>query len=240
MANVDIETTKITGSAVVNVGRTASVFRVPPYNTRVRPRRVAQGAPPRLRWPRRRAGALAGIAFGLLANAADVAAEPSPGASAAPTAPSARFATPAARPSWDLDGTYVWLGPMGAATWTAAPRDRRESAWDSAFGADLAVMRVRERESLGVIGGSAGANRSARQGGRLWLDAVIGTALAGHMVGASAGPILELSSDRHPTFGGSIRLWAYVGIAPFARFGVVGSSAFMEIGVHFPLPVLRR
>lgn len=236
MANVDIETTKIAGPDVVNVGCTASVFGVPQYTTRVQPRRVGLRASPRHHGARNLTATVVGMALGWLL-VRDVAAEPLP-ASPAATAP--RFATPVARPMWDLDGTYLWLGPVGAATWTAAPRERSESAWDSAFGADLAVVRVREHAPLGVIGGSAGASRSARHGGRLWLDAVIGTALAGHMVGASAGPIVALSDDRHPQFGGSIRIWGYAGIAPYARFGVVGSSAFMEIGIHFPLPVLRR
>lgn len=170
----------------------------------------------------------------------------SPGAAADPlargpaTIPPTTIATPALRPSWDLDGTYVWLGPVGAATWSDAAGTNTGSAWDSAFGADLAIVRVRERNTIGALGVSTGANRSTRDDGRLWLDAVIGTAIAGHMVGVSAGPILGLSANHHPRLGASMRIWGFVGIAPYARLGVVGSSAFLELGMQIPLPVLRR
>src|SRR4029079_6022047 len=45
----------------------------------------------------------------------------------APVAPQPIVVAPAAhRPSWDLDGTYLWLGPIGAASFLAH--------WDSTFG----------------------------------------------------------------------------------------------------------
>jgi hypothetical protein len=138
-------------------------------------------------------------------------------------------------PSEDLDGFYVWLGPVGAAS-------RVDAAWDSTFGADLSIVRVREGAALGVIGASAGASRwSERGGGRVWLDGVIGTRLGGRMYGASAGPILELSELAHPRLGGSAGVWAFFGVAPFARLGVVGGlGPFVEVGVHLTLPVFRR
>src|SRR5439155_8348474 len=57
-------------------------------------------------------------------------------------APSAMRPLP---PSWDLDGLYLWLGPIGAAGWQG-------SSWDSTFGGDATVVRVREHESLGAVG----------------------------------------------------------------------------------------
>lgn len=139
------------------------------------------------------------------------------------------------RPSWDLDGLYLWLGPTGAASHV-------DGQWDSTFGAQLAVVRVRERSALGAIGGAFGASRwTERGGGRLWLDAVAGTRLGGRMVGATAGAILELGELNHPRPGGSIGLWAFVGVTPFARVGVVEDlGTFAEIGVHIALPVIRR
>ncbi len=139
------------------------------------------------------------------------------------------------RPSWDLDGTYLWLGPTGAAS-------HIDETWDSTFGAHAAVLRIREREALGTIGVAAGATLwTERAGGRLWLDLVVGTRLAGKMVGVTAGPIVELADLAHPRVGGSVGVWGFFGITPFARVGVVHElGAFAEIGIHIALPVLRR
>jgi hypothetical protein len=149
-------------------------------------------------------------------------------------APPAIGTTPFA-PMWDLDGFYIWLGPTGAAS-------RVDATWDSTIGADLAVLRIREGELFGAIGGSLGASRwTERGGGRIWLDAIAGTRVLGRMVGVSGGPILELSDLAHPRVGASIGVWAFVGITPFARIGTVQElGAFGEIGIHIALPVYRR
>lgn len=138
-------------------------------------------------------------------------------------------------PSSDLDGIYVWLGPVGAASYV-------DHAWDSTFGADLAVIVVREHEALGAYGVTVGGSRwSARGGGRVWVDGLAATHLLGHMIGASLGPILEVSDLAHPRFGGSIGVWGFAGITPFARVGVVSElGMFAELGIHIDLPVLRR
>ena len=139
------------------------------------------------------------------------------------------------RPSWDLDGLYLWLGPTGAAS-------HIDATWDSTFGAHAAVLRIRERESIGAIGGAAGATLwTEREGGRVWLDLVVGTRLAGKMVGVTAGPIVELADLAHPRIGASVGVWGFLGITPFARVGTVHElGAFAEIGIHIALPVLRR
>jgi hypothetical protein len=138
-------------------------------------------------------------------------------------------------PSWDLDGLYLWLGPTGAAS-------RVSGQWDSTFGGSATIVRVREHDLLAAIGVSFGASRWAeRGGGRVWLDGLVGTELAGHMAGLSAGPILELSDLAHPRAGGSVGLWAFAGVTPFVRVGVVDQlGSFAEIGVHLALPVFRR
>ena len=156
--------------------------------------------------------------------------DPDPPARRAPPAvPPPEFA-----PSSDLDGLYLWLGPSGAAS-------RIESDWDSTVGADLTVIRVREGQWLGAIGGSLGASRwTVRDGGRIWLDGLIGTRL-GRMMGLSAGPILELGELAHPRLGGSVGIWAFLGVTPYVRAGTVSEmGGFVEIGVHIALPVLRR
>jgi hypothetical protein len=137
-------------------------------------------------------------------------------------------------PSWDLDGLYVWLGPVGAA-------GRLDGAWDSAFGADLAVVRVREAAPLGAVGVAAGAARWAeRGGGRIWLDGLVGTRLGGRMYGATLGPVIELAELAHTRVGGAVGIWAFFGPTPYARVGVIADgAAFVEVGIHLALPVLR-
>jgi hypothetical protein len=136
-------------------------------------------------------------------------------------------------PSWDLDGLYLWLGPTIAA-------GRGGAEWDSTFGGDATVIRVREREHLGVLGLTFGASRwTVRGGGRVWLDGLVGTRL-GRMVGLSAGPVLELSELAHPRLGGSVGVWAFLGVTPFVRAGTVQQlGGFVEVGVHIALPVIR-
>jgi hypothetical protein len=139
------------------------------------------------------------------------------------------------RPSWDLDGVYLWLGPVGAASHVAAK-------WDSTFGAEATLGAVHEASALGLLGASLGASRwSERGGGRIWLDGLAGTRVWGRMMGASLGPIVELSDLERPKLGASIGLWGYVGIAPFVRLGGVSDlGMFVELGVHIALPVLHR
>ncbi len=149
--------------------------------------------------------------------------------------PPARVAEPppAHPPSWDLDGLYFWIGPLGAAS-------RADGTWDSTIGADIALVRVREHDPLGAIGATLGASRwTERGGGRLWLDGLVGTRF-GRMVGVSAGPILELAELAHPRVGASVGLWAFVGVTPFVRVGAVQDlGGFVEVGVHVALPALR-
>lgn len=142
---------------------------------------------------------------------------------------------PALAPTWDLDGTYLWLGPTGAASRIAA-------RWDSTFGADAAVVRVREQAPVAVVGGSLGGSRwTVRGGGRLSLDGLVGTRLGGRMFGLSGGPIVELSDIAHPRLGASIGAWGFFGVTPFVRVGAVEQlGTFAEIGVHVALPVIRR
>ena len=142
---------------------------------------------------------------------------------------------PILQPTWDLDGTYLWLGPLGAAT-------HIDAQWDTAFGVDATVIRIREHASLAAIGGTFGASRyTVRDGGELWLDALVGREIGGHMIGLSLRPILELSELEHPKVGASMGLWGFIGVAPYVRLGAVESlGTFAEIGVHIALPVIRR
>jgi hypothetical protein len=162
---------------------------------------------------------------------ADVAIPPDP----LPRTTPPTVSSPGFRPSWDLDGIYLWMGPIGAASHV-------DDQWDSTFGVDATVIRVRERETLGALGATLGGSKwTARDGGRVWLDALAGTPILGHMVGLSAGPIVEFSDFAHPRAGASVGLWGFAGITPFARIGTVSQlGMFAEVGVHIALPVIRR
>jgi hypothetical protein len=143
---------------------------------------------------------------------------------------------PTLRPTWDLDGFYLWLGPIGAI-------GREAATWDSTFGGDLSIVRVRERQALGALGLTVGASKwTTHDGGRIWLDALVGTEPVGHvMIGLSAGALLELDELSNPRIGGSIGLWAYDAIAPYARIGWIDDlHGFVEFGLHIPLPVYRH
>lgn len=139
-------------------------------------------------------------------------------------------------PSWDLDGLYVWLGPTGTASHV-------DGNWDTTWGGALSVLRVREDAGLAIDGGSLGAARwTERDAGRIWADFVVGTEVGDHhAIGATLGPILELDAHVPPRLGGSVGIWGFAGVTPFARVGWVdGLGTFAEVGLHIALPVYRR
>jgi hypothetical protein len=169
------------------------------------------------------------VASGAVADPITVSPDPPPAPRIAQVGPGSL------PPSWDLDGVYLWLGPVGAASHV-------HGEWDSTIGGEAAVVRVREREPVAALGIDVGASRwTERGGGRVWVDGLVGTRALGRMMGASLGPILELSQVAHPHMGASVGLWGFAGITPFARIGTVSAlGMFAEVGVYIALPVLRR
>jgi hypothetical protein len=145
---------------------------------------------------------------------------------------------PELRHTADLDGAYVILGPVGGAV-------QIEGAWDGAFGASLGALRIRERRALSAVGGLGGAIRyAARDGGRVWLEGVIGTraipGLGRTLVGLSVGPALELGTVQHPRAGVTGAVWVFAGIVPYVRAGTFDEAGgFVEIGLAVALPVAR-
>lgn len=139
------------------------------------------------------------------------------------------------RAASDLDGLHIWVGPVGAATHV-------ENQWDSAWGGTIAVIRIREHAPVGAIGAwLGGAHYAVRDGGRVWLDGVVGTRrLGGHMLGAGVGPVLELGDFRHPHGGAQATFWCFAGVVPYARLGVLeASGSFVEVGISLSVPALR-
>ncbi len=130
---------------------------------------------------------------------------------------------------------HLWLGAWGA---------RIESAEgaDSCVGLELAVTRIRERELLGALGLAVNAGRYASSDdGRISALALAGTRRGtGWMIGASAGPLVELSPTARPKLGASAGLWIFAGVVPFLRLSTMeGRGAFFEAGVSLALPVVR-
>jgi hypothetical protein len=146
-------------------------------------------------------------------------------------------AEPVLRSSADLDGDYLMLAPGGGAIRSGDTR-----TWDSAFGGSLIWLRVAEHRTLAAGGlGFGGSRYAARDGGRLWLDAIAGTRrLGGWLIGGSIGGVVELQDTQHARPGASAAIWAFVGITPFVRAGFVDEAGtFIEIGATLPLPVWR-
>lgn len=142
---------------------------------------------------------------------------------------------PHLRSTADLDGTYLWLGPSGAAAWI-------EDGWYSSWGAGVQLVRVRERARVGVVGGwLSGVHYAGRDGGRVALEAVIGTRrVLGPMLGLGLGPVLELGDRHHPWAGAQGTAWLYAGISPYLRVGaVVNAGSYVELGVQVSLPARR-
>lgn len=135
----------------------------------------------------------------------------------------------------DLDGSYLFLGPVGAAVTI-------EEEWDGAFGGHAAWLRIRERRAIAAAGASLGGVRySARDGGRVWLEGVVGTRRLGNvLIGLSAGPAIELAPTEHPRAGVTGAAWLFAGIVPYLRGGAFDEAgAFVEIGVAIALPIGR-
>ncbi|MBK9033364.1 MAG: hypothetical protein IPL61_19180 [Myxococcales bacterium] len=135
----------------------------------------------------------------------------------------------------DLDGLQLWVGPAGAAT-------RIDGSWESTWGGGVQLVRVRERAAVAVAGAGIGAAHYAgSDGGRLWLDAVIGTRrLGGVMLGLAAGPAVDLGGDHHPRPGGTVAIWAFAGVTPVVRVGALEEAGvFVEVGASLALPALR-
>lgn len=137
--------------------------------------------------------------------------------------------------SSDHDGDKLLIGPVAGAVLI-------EGTWDSAVGGELSLVRIREHRSLAAMGFGFGYARYAgRDGGRLWLEAVAGTRrLGGFLVGASVGPAVELGAVQHPRLGGTASVWAFVGVIPYVRAGVLDEAgSYVEIGLALELPVWR-
>jgi hypothetical protein len=164
-------------------------------------------------------GALAGALLGVLLTAEGGTAH----AQKAPRSPA------------NLDGLYVTIGPIGAAT-------RVEDEWLSAAGGELSVVYVRERCLPAAVGVDAGGiSFAGRAGGRIWAEAevAIGRPLPVG-IGVSAGLVAEVDANRPPRYGWQGTIWVFAGIIPYFRVGSVEESGgFVELGLMIKIPARR-
>jgi hypothetical protein len=118
---------------------------------------------------------------------------------------------------------------------------RVAGAWDSAAGAELALVRVRERAAAGAGGLALGAQRwTAREGGRLWLEAIAGTRIGDRMYGVTLGPVLELAPTARARPGAAVGVWAHFGLVLYARVAITRDlGPVAELGVRIALPAVR-
>lgn len=156
--------------------------------------------------------------------------EPAP-----PLAPPARASKLTAQGRDVLDGWVLWLGPTVAWQW-------REGNGDSLVGAALAITEVQHDCALALRGAAVGAARFAeRDAGRIWAVAAVGTRRPfGVMLGATAGPVVELAELARPKVGGALSAWVAIGVVPYARVALLhDGTASAEVGLELALPVRR-
>jgi hypothetical protein len=141
-----------------------------------------------------------------------------------------------ATPAWaaePLDGTYLTIGPVGAAA-------RVGAAWVSAVGLELSVVNVSERRLPVALGGTVGGvSYAGRAGGRFWIEGEL--ALGGPLpLGLGVGPAVEVDRVRPFRPGGQATIWIFVGIVPYARVGALRDTGlFFEAGAMLKIPARR-
>jgi hypothetical protein len=132
-----------------------------------------------------------------------------------------------------LDGTYVTVGPVGAAAHV-------EGEWVSAVGLELSIVNVIEQRLPAAIGGTfGGVSYAGRPGGRFWLEGEV--ALGGPLpAGIALGIATEVDRVRPYRPGAQATIWFLVGFVPYVRAGVLRETgAFFEAGVMLKIPARR-
>jgi hypothetical protein len=131
----------------------------------------------------------------------------------------------------DLDGWYITIGPVAAAT-------RVAGSWWSAVGLEASVVRVAEASLPAAFGvATGGVSYAGRAGGRLWLEAelAVGPPVP---AGLGVGVVAEVDPVAPPRPGAEATLWVYAGLVPYVRVGTVETTgAFLEAGVMVKLPI---
>ena len=135
----------------------------------------------------------------------------------------------------DLNGTYLTAGPVAGAV-------NVEHNWNSAVGAELSLVRLREGRLPALLGVSfGGVVFDDRPGARTWAEVELGIDRLPVKFGLSAGLAIEWDRVRPPRLGAQGTLWLFAGIVPYVRVGRLEEvGTFFEAGLMIKIPVKLR
>lgn len=131
-------------------------------------------------------------------------------------------------------GVYLALGPVLSVM-------HQQGGWDTAFGGEITLAWVDERQTLAGIGISVGGLQlSEREAHRAWADLLAATHIAGVAVGASLGMVADFDLVSPWRVGPQASLWLYAGVMPYARVAYAQATGTVyEVGLKVPLPALE-
>jgi hypothetical protein len=134
-----------------------------------------------------------------------------------------------------LDGMWLTAGPIAGAV-------HLDDTWNSAVGAELSVVRVRESDRVSALGLTLGfVTFDEREGSRVSAELQAGMDVYGIGWGLSAGVAGEFDQVIPPRLGAQGTLWLFAGIVPYVRAGVLEETgAFVETGVMIKIPLRIR
>jgi hypothetical protein len=135
----------------------------------------------------------------------------------------------------DLDGTYLTAGPVAGAL-------AIQDTWNSAVGAELSLVRLREGRLPALLGVSVGGVVFDRTPGlRSWAELEAGIDRLPVKLGLSVGLAAQLDRVLPPRFGAQATLWVFAGIVPYVRIGVLDElGSYFEAGLMIKIPVKIR
>jgi len=135
----------------------------------------------------------------------------------------------------DLDGTYLTAGPVAGALVI-------QDNWNSAVGAELSLVRLREGRWPALYGISVGGVVfDQRQGMRTWAEVELAIDKLPVTFGVSGGLAIEFDQVIPPHYGAQATLWFFAGVVPYVRVGTLESyGGFFEAGVMIKVPVKIR
>jgi hypothetical protein len=129
---------------------------------------------------------------------------------------------------------WVTAGPIAGAV-------HLDDTWNSAVGAELSLVRVREADRVSLVGVAVGfVVFDEREGARVSAELELGSDV-GPGFGFSAGVAGEFDQVTPPRLGAQGTLWFFAGIVPYVRAGVLAETgAFVETGLMIKIPVRIR
>lgn len=139
------------------------------------------------------------------------------------------------RMAGDLDGTYLTAGPVAGAL-------AIQDTWNSAVGAELSLVRLREGRFPALVGVSlGGVVFDSAPGLRSWAEVELGIDRFPVKFGVSAGLAAQFDRVVPPHFGAQATLWVFAGIVPYVRVGVLEElGSYFEAGLMIKIPVKIR